>query len=349
MRMIFPATHTPIYLVVRGDSKKSDAFIEANQDAALPDVKGGYTVCFFELNPSSEPVIAAPVAKSTPEDLRKLEDIEEMKFSGKKVFVWFMVPTKALDAVQKMKNYMHKIVNHVRDAFQTAGDQGEFWFAEQNPIPKDAVTARRPKMPWLFDENGNYTTLDTPDPFFLDDRDRRSKLVEASIIERHHMVNMYDVLFRPGKEHEATLELAAVSQWKIHIWMNSPDQKPAPPEGNRAKYKIQGLGEGDGLCIASSLADFAILTSAPFTSDWNGKTCKIELALKLNLKSILGQILEEKQKWEETLNIIQEVRGFMADVVKFHRQSVVDDSRTQSRGKEWLKSLGRKARRSAEP
>ncbi|KAJ5669297.1 hypothetical protein N7462_010367 [Penicillium macrosclerotiorum] len=60
-------------------------------------------------------------------------------------------------------------------------------------------------------------------------------------------------------------------------------------------------------------------------------------------------LFEGKQKWEETLNMIQEVRGFMADVVKFHRQSVVDDSRTQSRGKEWLKSLGRKARRSAKP
>ncbi|KAJ6024830.1 hypothetical protein N7540_005627 [Penicillium herquei] len=60
-------------------------------------------------------------------------------------------------------------------------------------------------------------------------------------------------------------------------------------------------------------------------------------------------LFEGRQKWEETLNIIQEVRGFMADVVKFHQQSIIEDSRTQSRGKEWLKSLGRKARRSTKP
>ena len=43
---------------------------------------------------------------------------------------------------------------------------------------------------------------------------------------------------------------------------------------------------------------------------------------------------------------LEEVKAFMEDVVKFHSQSVVADSRTRSRDREWLRSLGRKARRS---
>lgn len=37
-------------------------------------------------------------------------------------------------------------------------------------------------------------------------------------------------------------------------------------------------------------------------------------------------LFEGKQTWEETLSIIQDVRVLMADVVKFHRQSVIDDT-----------------------
>ncbi|KAJ5726812.1 hypothetical protein N7493_005839 [Penicillium malachiteum] len=147
-------------------------------------------------------------------------------------------------------------------------------------------------MPWLFGTKGSYSALKAPDPFFLDDRDRRERLVEAAIIEQYALCTMYKTVFHDGQKHQVTLELVIPREktWKLHIWMNA-DKKPAPPEGSRSNYKIDGLLEdGHGLCIDSSLADFAILTRAPLSAAHNGDTVHIEVTLNINLKSTNAKI-----------------------------------------------------------
>ncbi|KAJ5719790.1 hypothetical protein N7493_007368 [Penicillium malachiteum] len=60
-------------------------------------------------------------------------------------------------------------------------------------------------------------------------------------------------------------------------------------------------------------------------------------------------LFEANKTWDETLGIVQDVREFMENVIKFHQQCIGNDTRTKSRGREWLRSLGRKARRSISP
>ncbi|KAJ5710637.1 hypothetical protein N7488_004793 [Penicillium malachiteum] len=60
-------------------------------------------------------------------------------------------------------------------------------------------------------------------------------------------------------------------------------------------------------------------------------------------------LYEANKSWEETLAIIEEVRNFLKEVVKFHHQNAMQDSRTRGRGRNWLKSLGKKALRSISP
>ncbi|KAJ6103638.1 hypothetical protein N7486_003860 [Penicillium sp. IBT 16267x] len=156
-----------------------------------------------------------------------------------------------------------------------------------------------PSLP-LFNAEGDYNTLEAPDSFFLDDRDRRERLVEAAVIEQHVQWAMYDSVFQTGQKHQASLELVAPKEntWKLHIWMNA-DPKPAPPEGIPATYEIDinpfpGKNSkpfvGQGICVGSSLADFAILTRAPLSPALNGQSRQIEVTVKVNLKSSNAQI-----------------------------------------------------------
>ncbi|KAJ5556242.1 hypothetical protein N7494_000157 [Penicillium frequentans] len=298
--LVFPATQTEMNLVTKGVSAKSDAFIQANQKAALPEMKNDHTGCFLELSPSAEPICAGPFWELGPEEMIRWKKLQQIEWSGKKVFIWISHPTKELAVFKEVRAYMIKIVKLVRESFAAGGEPHPFWFAEQNPLPKEGTANRRPKMPWLFNAEGYYHTLQTSDSFFLDDRDRRESLVEAAVIEQHVQWAMYDSVFRAGQKHQASLELVAPKEntWKLHVWMNA-DPKPAPPEGIPANYEIDtNPGQdkpskpfmGQGICVGSSLADFAILSRAPLSSALNGQSRQIELTVKVNLKSSNAQI-----------------------------------------------------------
>lgn len=298
--LVFPATQTEMDLVTKGVSAKSDAFIQANQRAALPEMKNDHTGCFLELSPSAEPICAGPFWKLGPEEMIRWKKLQQIEWSGKKVFIWISHPTKDLAVFKEVRAYMIKIVKLVRESFAAGGEPHPFWFAEQNPLPKEGTASRRPKMPWLFNAEGDYNILETPDSFFLDDRDRRERLVEAAVIEQHVQWAMYDSVFQTGQKHQASLELVVPkgNTWKLHIWMNA-DPKPAPPEGIQAKYEIDmnpfpDKGSkpfvGQGICVGSSLADFAILTRAPLSPALNGQSRQIEVTVKVNLKSSNAQI-----------------------------------------------------------
>ncbi|KAJ5152919.1 uncharacterized protein N7482_009397 [Penicillium canariense] len=298
--LVFPATQTEMDLVTKGVSAKSDAFIQANQKAALPEMKNDHMGCFLELSPSAEPICAGPFWKLGPEDMIRWKKLQQIEWSGKKVFIWISHPIKDLAVFKEVRAYMIKIVKLVRESFAAGGEPHPFWFAEQNPLPKEGTANRRPKMLWLFNAEGDYNTLETPDSFFLDDRDRRERLVEAAVIEQHVQWAMYDGVFQTGQKHQASLELVTPKEntWKLHIWMNA-DPKPAPPEGIPAKYEIDinpfpGKDSkpfvGQGICVGSGLADFAILTRAQLTPTLNGQSRQIEVTVKVNLKSSNAQI-----------------------------------------------------------
>lgn len=78
------------------------------------------------------------------------------------------------------------------------------------------------------------------------------------------------------------------------------DPKPNPPEGIKANYRVNtaGPGEGstgrvvtgDGICIQSSRADFAILTRAHFSSAMDDQMRKIRATVTVNLKFTTLQI-----------------------------------------------------------
>ena len=270
IHMVFPATHTSMRLVLHGDSRSSDAFIEANGKAALPHVNEGYVVCFFVLEPSSEPIITAPVSGMAPERLEQLRRIQKIEYSGKKVFVWFIVPTKTLHAFKDIKSYMEKIVNYVRDAFQAAGDKGEFWFAEKILFQRMLLLPAAQKCHGFLMLTANMPSWIHQAPSFLTTGTAAANLLK--------LPSLRSITWSLCSKPSSAQTKSTRPPWSLFL-------PPNVPEGNRAKYKIHGL-EGEGLCIASSLADFVILTRAPLTAEWNGKTCKIELTVKVNQKSI---------------------------------------------------------------
>ncbi|KAJ5618697.1 hypothetical protein N7528_006808 [Penicillium herquei] len=145
--------------------------------------------------------------KLTPGELIQWDKLHKMEWPGKKVFIWIAVPTKHQNEVKEIGAYMIKIMTVVRESFTNREHEGQFWFGECNRITEKEVVVRRPKMPWLFETKGGYNALHAPDPFFLDDRDRRERLVEAARIEQYVLCTMYKKVFHHGQKHQATLEL----------------------------------------------------------------------------------------------------------------------------------------------
>ncbi|CAI7623045.1 unnamed protein product [Penicillium viridicatum] len=279
--IVFPATQTYMKLVIKGISRQYDAFIQAHQKSAT-EVKKDNQACFFELSPSAKPVFAGP-------------------FWELKVFIWIAFPDQRFDVFRNMQIYMAKLVDHARKNVCPNGRPRLCWYAEQHPLADGEKAPRRPKMPWLFDADGNYSAWDTPVDFFLDDEDRRSRLVEAAFVERHIEWTTYNEVFCKGKTHDAVFERIGPkgSYWKLHVWMNAKP-KPAPPEGIRADYHVGNANPdpqtdirpviGNGFCMGSSRADFAILTRAHFDPALDGQTRKIMATVQVDLKSVNLQI-----------------------------------------------------------
>lgn len=298
--VVFPVTRTDMKLVIKGTSREYDAFIQSRQKNATEDKKD-YQACFFELSPPAIPVFAGPFWELNEDQSARWSKLQAVEWPGKKVYIWTAFPNNCYDAFRNIQTHMAKLVQLVRKNVRTDGKPRSFWYAEQNPIPEGQRAPRRPKMPWLFDSDDRYHAWDTPVSFFLDEQEYRSRLVEAAIVEQHVQWATYDNVFREEKPHDVILELAETKTnfWKLHIWMNA-DPKPAPPEGIRAAYKVDvtnpisekgpELIAGDGLCISSTRADFAILTRAQFDPALDGQTRRIMATVAVNLKSTSLQI-----------------------------------------------------------
>jgi hypothetical protein len=298
--VVFPATRTEMKFVIKGTSREYDAFIQARQKYAT-EWKKDYQACFFELSPSATPVFAGPFWELSHDQSARWSKLQAIEWPGKKVYIWSAFPNKCLDAYRDIQTHMANLVQLVRKNIRTNGKSRSFWYAERNPLAEGEKAPRRPMMPWLFDKNGQYNAWDTSVDFYLDDQDRRSRLVEAAIVERHIEWSTYNDVFCEGKTHDVIFELVGPKgvYWKLHVWMNA-DPKPAPPEGSRAEYKVNiansydqkgpKLIAGDGFCMGSSRADFTILTRAHFDPALDGQTRKIMASLAVNLKPTNLQI-----------------------------------------------------------
>ncbi|KUM60508.1 hypothetical protein ACN42_g6634 [Penicillium freii] len=257
--IVFPATQTYMKLVIKGISRQYDAFIQAHQKSAT-EVKKDNQACFFELSPSAKPVFAGPLWELKGDELERWSKLQAIEWPGEKVFIWIAFPDQQFDVFRNMQIYMAKLVDHVRKNVSPNGRPRLCWYAEQHPLADGEKAPRRPKMPWLFDADGNYNAWDTPVDFFLDDEDRRSK---------------------------------------PHSW-NDILSGPPPPEGIRVDYHVGNANPdpqtdirpviGNGFCMGSSRADFAILTRAHFDPALDGQARKIMATVQVDLKSVNLQI-----------------------------------------------------------
>ncbi|KAJ5362003.1 hypothetical protein N7541_002847 [Penicillium brevicompactum] len=317
MHIAIPATRAGMRLVLKGSSNQHDTFIKEHEKS-LPARRQGYQTCFFEVDPSSGPILAGPSWLLDDKQLGILRKIRAIDWSHNNVNIWISFPDERFGVFRQIQHHMNELVKLVRQTLPNEGETPRTWYAQHNPLPDTEEAPRRPKMPWLFDhqETPQYHIWETAVDFFLDDMDRRSRLLEAAIVEKHFIWSTYNNVFCKGKKHDVLFEQSGPNEayWKLHIWMNA-EPKPAPPDGSRASYEVDlaDLGnpkyprvyKGDGICILSSRADFAILTRAPFEAELDGQTRKLMATLKLNLKSTQLQI--------DALNMASRVVAFGDD------------------------------------
>ncbi|KGO45305.1 hypothetical protein PEXP_059190 [Penicillium expansum] len=302
MHIAIPATRAGMRLVLKGSSNQQDTFIEGHEKS-LPTRRYGYQTCFFEVDPSIGPVFAGPSWLLDDKQLAILRKIRAIDWSHEKVNIWIEFPDECFEVFRQIQRHMNELVKLVRQVLPAKGETLWTWYAQRNPLPDAEEAPRRPKMPWLFDqkETAEYHIWETAVDFFLDDMDRRSRLLEAAFVEKHFIWSAYNDVFCKGKKHQVIFEQSGPNEayWKLHIWMNA-EPKPAPPDGIRASYEVDladlgnpkypGVYKGDGICILSTHADFAILTRAPFEAELDGQTRKLMATVKLNLKSTQLQI-----------------------------------------------------------
>ncbi|CAG8047206.1 unnamed protein product [Penicillium olsonii] len=302
MHIAIPATRAAMRLVLKGSSNQQDSFIEGHEKS-LPTRRNGYQTCFFEVDPSIGPIFAGPSWLLDDEQLAILHKIQDIDWSHEKVNIWIEFPDQRLGVYRQAQRHMNELVKLVRQALPANGETPRTWYVQRNPLPNAEKAPRRPKMPWLFDreEFPEHHIWQTAVDFFLDDMDRRSRLLEAAFVEKHFLWSTYNEAFHESKEHEAMFEQSGPNEayWKLHIWINARP-KPAPPEGTSARYEVDLADldnrkypeayKGNGICIFSPHADFAIVTRAPFEAELDGQTRKLRVALTLSLKSTQLQI-----------------------------------------------------------
>ncbi|KAJ5506760.1 hypothetical protein N7453_005717 [Penicillium expansum] len=286
MHIAIPATRAGMRLVLKGSSNQQDTFIEGHEKS-LPTRRYGYQTCFFEVDPSIGPVFAGPSWLLDDKQLAILRKIRAIDWSHEKVNIWIEFPDECFEVFRQIQRHMNELVKLVRQVLPAKGETLWTWYAQRNPLPDAEEAPRRPKMPWLFDqkETAEYHIWETA----------------AAFVEKHFIWSAYNDVFCKGKKHQVIFEQSGPNEayWKLHIWMNA-EPKPAPPDGIRASYEVDladlgnpkypGVYKGDGICILSTHADFAILTRAPFEAELDGQTRKLMATVKLNLKSTQLQI-----------------------------------------------------------
>ncbi|KAJ5940565.1 hypothetical protein N7516_000733 [Penicillium verrucosum] len=67
------------------------------------------------------------------------------------------------------------------------------------------------------------------------------------------------------------------------------------------------------------------------------------------LHYLVAAFLEADKPEDETSAIISSIGDFMSTVRMFHQQRLIEDQEVRGRGREWLKSVGRRARESLSP
>jgi hypothetical protein len=64
---------------------------------------------------------------------------------------------------------------------------------------------------------------------------------------------------------------------------------------------------------------------------------------------VAAALLESEKPYDEIMAIIVEIREFMQSVVKFQQQTICANDTVRGRARDWLRTVGRKARRSLSP
>lgn len=130
-----------------------------------------------------------------------------------------------------------------------------FWWYRRNP-PKDGE-GRSPPMEWLFkkDEdpsNRQYTQLDPHDAYFIDDYDRRYRLVEASRIEKDTQYRLVAHVLDPSRRHRAWYTPAQTKTLQhsffVHIKLQAEDGEtevnvPQLAEMTEVKFEVAVEGQ----------------------------------------------------------------------------------------------------------
>ncbi|RHZ68274.1 DEAD/DEAH box helicase [Aspergillus thermomutatus] len=129
-----------------------------------------------------------------------------------------------------------------------------FWWYRRNP-PKDGE-GRSPPMPWLFTKEQDpskrqYTQLDPHDPFFIDDHNRRCRLIEASRIEKDTQYQLVAKIFNPSRRHRAWYAPAQTDTLRhsffVHIKLQAEDGEtevnvPQLAEMTEVQYEVAEKG-----------------------------------------------------------------------------------------------------------
>ncbi|GAB1193628.1 hypothetical protein APSETT444_002849 [Aspergillus pseudonomiae] len=169
-------------------------------------------------------------------------------------------------------------------------------------------------MPWLWTKSDaghqEYVKWDPIDPFFIDDRERRYRLITTSSRERETQRNVITQVFNPDLRHTAFYTTDGVSRGAlVHIKLCSPSENnvnvPELPENTEVKFQMaqedRTYEEGDLLMKGrvvevESSADLVIATESVGTEVKPNVNFQIVTAVQPNTMPI-----------DEQLNALNEV------------------------------------------
>ncbi|KUM59634.1 hypothetical protein ACN42_g7511 [Penicillium freii] len=84
-------------------------------------------------------------------------------------------------------------------------------------------------------------------------------------------------------------------------------------------------------------------------SAWEAAVTKADPIWEQRSESITTAFVEANKPEDETLAIIDAIKQFMETRKEFHEQRACQDERGRGRGREWLKTIGRRALQSLAP
>jgi ATP-dependent RNA/DNA helicase IGHMBP2 len=120
-----------------------------------------------------------------------------------------------------------------------------FWhFYEHSAPTENDKWHAMPPYPWLQEETGKYIHLDPIAPYFIDDHERRMRLINAMMAERRVQELAVTSIFDFDKIHSMTIRDTPTQFYHVHVRITETDGLPlVVPEigaGCKAKIKLGG-------------------------------------------------------------------------------------------------------------